>query len=126
MSEHDLQASFFNWIDHYIKTEPEVGLFFAIPNGGWFKNKNIAIKMKREGLRSGVLDTFLPIPKGGYHGLFLEFKWNKNTLTTSQKLFKKLVEHEGYKVGIAYNLNEAINITKSYLKPLSLESSLTS
>lgn len=52
---------------------PELHDMFAIPNGG-LRDKITAGNLKREGVKAGVPDIFLPIPRGGYHGLFVEMK----------------------------------------------------
>jgi hypothetical protein len=46
---------------------------FHIPNGG---NRNLreAARMKRMGVRPGVSDYHLPVPRGLYHSLFVELK----------------------------------------------------
>jgi hypothetical protein len=48
-------------------------MLFAIPNGG-ARHKAIAGKLRAEGVRAGVPDICLPVPRGEYHGLFIELK----------------------------------------------------
>ena len=67
MSEHDQQVAVVEYCD--AKGYP----VFAIPNGG-MRHKRTAAMLKAEGVKAGVPDLFLPVPKGGYCGLFVEMK----------------------------------------------------
>lgn len=111
MSEHDEQVLLFEWA----KTQPELEWLFAIPNGG-YRHKAVAIKMKREGVRAGVWDIFLPIPRGEAHGLFIEMKYGSNTLTQFQKDFGEFAKAQGYKAKVAYNFEQARDYIQEYLK----------
>jgi hypothetical protein len=90
-------------------------LFFAIPNGGQ-RNIIVATKLKAEGVKSGVLDTFLAVPRYSYSGFFIEFKSGKNKMTDNQKEFAEAVENKGYKTATIYTLEDFINQINSYLK----------
>jgi hypothetical protein len=52
---------------------PELLDMFAIPNGG-LRDPRTAASLKAEGVKSGVPDVFLPIPRHGLAGLFIELK----------------------------------------------------
>jgi len=119
---------------------PELHLFHAIPNGG-ARDKITAAKLKAEGVKAGVLDTFLPVPKpyvvpahvealeGGamvpeqtywYMGLYVEFKEpNRKThkeggMSQAQIDFAEAVRAQGYCVRVAYSWREAANIVMAY------------
>jgi hypothetical protein len=87
---------------------------FAIPNGG-LRSKATAAKMAAEGQKAGIWDIFVPIPSGGYHGLFIEMKFNRNKLTDLQKEFGKFATQQGYCCKVAYSAEEAIEIIDEYL-----------
>lgn len=55
--------------DHY----PELALLFHIPNGG-SRDPREAAHMKEQGVKPGVPDLCLPVPRGRYHGLYIEMK----------------------------------------------------
>ena len=110
MSEHDEQATLFAIASY----RPELRWMFAIPNGG-YRTKATAGKMAAEGVKAGVWDIYLPRSSKGYHGLFLEMKWGKNTLTPAQKEFGDYATQQGYCCKVAYSAEEAIEIIDEYL-----------
>jgi hypothetical protein len=72
-TEHEHQAALFEWAALMESEYPDLKYLFAIPNGG-LRHKAVAAKLKKEGVKPGVPDTFLPVPMGRYHGLFIELK----------------------------------------------------
>jgi len=78
-TEHGHQCALFCYIrqeaPHVLPSNIAASLnrLFAIPNGGE-RHAAVAGKMKAEGVKAGVLDTFLPVPLGDACGLFLEMK----------------------------------------------------
>ena len=80
MSEHDEQSAIFEWAALMQGAYPELGLLFAIPNGGK-RDKATAGKLKAEGVKAGVPDMCLPVSNGKYHGLFIELKVGENNPT---------------------------------------------
>src|SRR4051812_1185087 len=93
---------------------PHLAFFFAIPNGG-LRSKATAIGLFKEGVKRGVLDTFLPVPRGESHGLWIEFKAGKNKLTPEQVEWQQFLEAQGYLVHVVYEWTEAARITAKYL-----------
>lgn len=88
---------------------------FHIPNGG-SRNKLEAANLKRQGVKAGVPDLFLPVSRGGYHGLFIELKCGKNKTTAKQNEWLKNLSEQGYAVSVCYGCNEAIKKILKYLK----------
>lgn len=114
-SEHAHQTALFCWAalpetrEHF----PGIELMFAIPNGGE-RNKIVAAKMKAEGVKAGVLDIFLPLPKGNFHGMFLEMKKHPNKPTEEQHKFAIAVQNKGYYCAVAYSWLQACDIIANY------------
>ena len=53
---------------------PEVAdLIFHVPNGG-HRVKAVAAKLKAQGVKAGIPDLVLPMARGGFIGLYIEFK----------------------------------------------------
>ena len=84
-----------------------------IPNEGK-RSLSYAARMKRMGLRSGFPDLFVPLARGGYHGLFIEMKYGKNKTTKEQKEWLERLSAEGYACAVCYNAAEAIKTIESY------------
>ena len=95
MSEHDEQVALFNWAMRQECIYPELELFHAIPNGG-HRHKATAAKLKAEGVKAGVPDTFLPVARRGFHGLYIEMKFGGNKPTDSQRYWIDNLTDEGY------------------------------
>ena len=84
-----------------------------IPNEGK-RSLSYAARLKRMGLRSGFPDLLVPLARGGYHGLFIEMKYGKNTTTKEQKEWLERLSAEGYACAVCYNAAEAIKTIESY------------
>ena len=67
-SEGQEQATLFNWARMMEGMYPELRLMFHVPNGGG-RSKAEAGRFKMEGVKAGVPDIFLPVPRGNYHGI---------------------------------------------------------
>lgn len=87
---------------------------FHIPNGG-SRNKLEAANLKRQGVRAGVPDLFLPVARGDFHGLFIEMKYGKNKPTDKQKEWLVNLGGQGYAVAVCYGFNEAKRKILCYL-----------
>lgn len=111
--EADIQAEFFEKIKLFFPKLPEK-LIFAVPNGG-SRHKAEAANMKRQGVKPGVADVILLIPKKGYACLCIEFKTSSGSQSKEQKEFQKQAESCGSKYVISRSVAEAINIVKWYL-----------
>ena len=113
--EADQQRKLFQWAT-FIRTKyPEIDLMFHIPNGG-SRNKLEAANLKKQGVKAGVPDLFLPVSRGGYHGLFIELKYGKNKPTKKQTEWLKSLNEQGYAVAVCYGCNEASEKILKYLK----------
>ena len=64
---------------------------------------------KGQGMLSGV-----PVPKNGYHGLFIEMKSEKGRLTDNQHWFLTNADSLGYKTAVCYSAKEAISAIQAY------------
>ncbi len=118
--EHNNQAELIYLCRLYEHKIPELGLLFAIPNGG-HRFKGVARKLKTEGVSAGTWDLLLVCARNIYHGYWIEMKSGKNKLTAEQKEFQRDVENEGYKTEVFYSGLEAFKAVVEYITGKSLE-----
>lgn len=115
-SEHDEQVSLFQWAAMQHGKYPELALMFAVPNGG-LRNATVAAKLKAEGVKPGVPDIFLPVARGGYHGLFIEMKRIRGgKLSTEQALWITELLEQRYAVYKCEGWVKAKECIEQYLK----------
>lgn len=114
MSEHDEQVLLFKWAKLAQGKWPELGLLYAIPNGG-FRHKATAARLKAEGVQAGCPDICLPVARGGYHGLYVELKHLDNTAQDNQKEWLEALSAQGYMAVVAYEFEGARHVIEGYL-----------
>lgn len=116
MSEHNLQTAVFTWANsgYILEKFPELSKMFAIPNGG-HRDVRVAQKLKREGVRAGVPDIFLPVARGGYHGLFVEMKHGRNKPTPEQDTYLRFLASQGYLCVVCYSIDEFEGLVWAYM-----------
>lgn len=117
--EHDneearIQTEFFKQVPLFFPTLPD-RLLFAVPNGG-SRHKIEAANMKRQGVKRGVADVILQIPKKGYASLCLEFKTSTGKQSAEQKEYQRQVEMAGSKYVVVRSVEQAIKTMQGYLK----------
>ena len=113
-TEHSEQVALFDWARGNEARHLQLGLLFAIPNGG---KRHIVTgkKLKAEGVKSGVPDIFLGVPKNGKHGLFVELKVKPNKPSKNQLWWIYSLRAEGYAVEVCYGFEEAKDAIINYL-----------
>ena len=113
--ESRAQASVIVWWHHTCHGFglPECALF-SIPNGGWRSVVTAAI-LKREGLRRGVSDLFLMVPRSNLSGCFVEMKKEKGVVSDEQRDFISAAGALGYATNVCYSAEQAITVIKRYL-----------
>ena len=123
-SEHAEQVALFDWAKQMEMYVPELALLFAIPNGAklpWRKDKRgkryspEAKHLIAEGLKAGVLDVCLPIPRNGYHGMWIEMKIGNNKPSDKQRAWIVALLEQGYRVDVHYSADDAIRAICDYL-----------
>lgn len=91
-----------------------------LPNGKWVTTGEGG-KLKEMGVRKGVADLFIPVPRGGYHGPWIELKvdmsrfgGSKSYPGKAQKQFLKRMSQMGYAVAVAWSLDEFMQYVNDY------------
>jgi len=113
-SEHDEQVELFAWAKRNMHRYPALRLLHAIPNGG-HRHKGVAAKLKAEGVRAGVPDVCLPVPRGRYCGLYIEMKVGRNTTTDKQAKWLERLADAGHMTAVCYSHVEASETIERYL-----------
>lgn len=113
-SEHEEQVALFRWVRENEAAVPELALLYAVPNGG-HRRRAVAVKLKAEGVRPGVPDIHLPVARGGFHGLWIEMKVGRNTMTGHQKAFTQRLREQGHRVEVCYGAETAAECIRNYL-----------
>lgn len=93
-------------------------LIYHVPNGG-HRHKLVAIKLKGQGVKAGVPDLVLPMARGGYFGLYLEFKAtapNDAAVSTSQHAWIRRLNDQGYLAIVCRGHFDAMEQIRAYLR----------
>lgn len=94
---------------------PELAMLFHIPNGGK-RDAVTAAKLKAEGVKPGVPDLFLPVPRGKYHGLFIELKrQSSGRLSETQRNWCRDLTYQGYAVRVCKGAAAAMRTLEEYI-----------
>lgn len=114
--EHIAQRSLIDWAKMNKFNYPGIHLLYKNTNEGHRPEKQV-VRFKKEGLQNGVPDLFLPVARGGYHGLYIEMKALSNKITKipeSQEWWLKELNAQGYLAKICHGTENAINLIKYY------------
>jgi len=112
--EHREQAALFEWAALHESRAPELALLFAIPNGG-ARHPAVAAKLKAEGVKAGVPDVFLPVPRDEWHGLVIEMKAEGGTTSSEQDQWLYALGEQGYLTTTCWGWVAAAKRVTSYL-----------
>lgn len=116
VGEDQEQAWLFQWARRSEKAIPELARLFAIPNGG-HRSKRTAALLKLTGVKRGVPDIFLPLPRNGYHGLWIELKSMSKSARASkeQQEWIEYLEAQGYRAVVCHGFESARDTILDYL-----------
>lgn len=110
------QQWLFAWAELQRNAHPELALLYAIPNGGK-RARTTAARLKKEGVKKGVPDTFLPVPRGKYHGLFIELKrLEGGRVEDSQRQWIYALTDQGYAAVVCKGWEAAAGVILDYLR----------
>lgn len=112
--EHD-QITVMHWARVQQGTMPELKLLYHVPNEGK-RTASAGGRLKAAGMRAGVPDLCLPVPRGGYHGLYIEMKYGKNKPTQAQNEWLDALREQGYFTAVCYGFYETVNTIRQYLQ----------
>ena len=114
-SEDTEQIAVINWAQWNMQRYPELELLHHVPNGG-SRNKAEAVKLKQMGVKAGVPDLHLPVPKAGFCGLYIEMKYGSGRIQDTQKEFMRAAAARGNYCVVCYGAEAAVKVLEDYLK----------
>ena len=116
MQEDDEQRMLIDWAGLMSGRYPELRLLYHIPNEGK-RSRATGGRLKGMGLKKGVPDLCLPVPRGGYHGLYVEMKRKDGgTATPEQKEWLRALDEQGYAVTLCHGWKAAAKEIEGYLR----------
>lgn len=98
---------------------PEVAdLIYHVPNGG-HRLKSVAAKLKQQGVVAGIPDLVLTMARGGFFGLYIEFKAtppNDAAISASQHERIRKLNEQGYLAVVCRGHFDAMEQIRAYLR----------
>ena len=116
--EHEEQSALFQRADYAKRSLPALEWLFAVPNGGYYLSPRAAGKLKAAGLKAGVPDTFLPVPRGEFAGLFIELKRrdaSPSDTKPGQQRWHTALRSMGYRVEVCKGWEAAWSVLMDYI-----------
>jgi len=114
-TEAQEQVSLFRWARMESRLYPELTLLYHIPNGG-SRHLLEARNLKAQGVKPGVPDICLPVPRKGCHGLYIELKRRKGgRLAPEQSQWINDLAEQGYSAAVCKGWEAAAELIMGYL-----------
>ena len=116
-SESEEQRRLISWCRAHEAAYPDLAWIYAVPNGG-HRHKAVAGRMKAEGVKAGYPDLALDVARGHFHGLRIELKREKRSLSRvqpRQSAWHDRLESQGYAVYVCYGADAAKQALLAYL-----------
>ena len=116
-TEAQEQTCLFQWAAGMTQLRwPELDLLHHIPNGG-SRNRIEAARLKGQGVKAGIPDVCLPVPRGPYSGLYIEMKRKYGgTVSPEQKVRINQLRMQGYRVDVCHGFQDAADIIEAYME----------
>ncbi|UCZ75344.1 VRR-NUC domain-containing protein [Dickeya zeae] len=115
-AELEEQAALIEWANKTVIDGIKIGDYVLhIPNEGK-RGPKAARDAKRLGVRAGVPDLFLALPRGEYAGLLIEMKAKGGKLTEQQGIWLNRLESAGYRAICCFDAKQAVGAINGYLQ----------
>lgn len=93
-------------------------LMYHVPNGG-HRVKAVASKLKAQGVKAGIPDLVLTMARGGFFGLYIEFKAtppNDAAISANQHERIRKLNEQGYLAVVCRGHFDAMEQIRAYLR----------
>ena len=115
-SEEAEQIALMAWAEMNKGRYPALARLFHIPNGG-SRGKAEAGRFKAMGVKPGVPDLFLPVPRGEAGGMFIEMKRRDGgRLSKAQRDWIDFLRSMRFRVEVCAGCEAAIEAIRNYLE----------
>jgi len=117
MLESDLQHAIFVWASTIVDKYPELKWMYHCPNGEK-RDAFTAQRLKQQGVKAGILDLMLCVPRGDYHGLAIELKkpgGKCKSPSLEQLEYIVFLTKQGYYARVSNDFDEVKTIILGYL-----------
>lgn len=115
VTETSEQQTVIEWCEWNSGRHPELDLIYHIPNEGK-RSSFKGAELRSIGLKAGVPDLCLPVPKGDYHALYIEMKKdNKSRVRAEQKKWLENLNNQNNLAVVCRSADEAIKVLEKYL-----------
>jgi hypothetical protein len=119
-SETQIQCAYVAWCRRLQTQLPALARGFH-PANGEHRTPATAAKLQRMGVRRGVLDWCLPVARGDFTALWIEFKKPREKPTPEQAHEIEQLRLEGCRVEVCDDWERAAEITLEYLRHVQTE-----
>jgi hypothetical protein len=113
ITEHQIQAAFFQWVRLKEKSDWRFELIYSVPNFG-LRSFQLQKKLKAEGMKAGVWDILIDYPAKGFNFARIETKSIKGKLTASQIKMGELYRKAGGLLYVGKSTDSLINFVENY------------
>lgn len=115
-TEAQEQTALFQWAAAMQGRIQELALLHSVPNGG-SRHTIEAVHLKEQGVKPGIPDIFLPVARGGHHGLYIEMKRRKGwKISAAQVEVMDALAAQGFAVEICFGWEQARDVIMEYMK----------
>ncbi len=114
-TESEEQQALFRWAAYESGAHPELALLYHIPNEGQ-RSRAMGARLRAEGLKRGVPDLCLPVPRGKWHGLYIELKRLRGgRVSDDQQRWLDALNKQGYFAVVCRGWQQAAAEIQNYL-----------
>lgn len=114
-SEATEQEMLFQWAQYASAMHPELNTLYHIANEGGMGARR-GYNRQKQGVKAGVPDICLPVPKGKYGALYIELKRRSGGhVSDAQKRWIAMLNHQGNRAVVCKGFDEAREEIERYL-----------
>lgn len=93
---------------------PELALLYHIKNETTEGKERVAVD-RSMGVKKGVPDLCLPVPRGEYHGLYVELKNETGRTSEAQDWWGEKLLEQGYMFEVCHGWQSAVRVLEWYM-----------